>query len=72
MRDTTPLTTVDCIFLKVCSVRWVLDSREAMPLRRSPSSTSSGLMSCASQIHLNYEAMENQLRTAQDVLAVVQ
>jgi hypothetical protein len=47
----------------------VLDSREAMSSRRSLSSTSSGLMPHVSQIHLNYESMENQLRTKQDVLA---
>jgi hypothetical protein len=50
----------------------VLDSMEAMSLRRSSSSTSSGLTSRVSQIHLNYETMENQLRTMQDVLAVEQ
>jgi hypothetical protein len=50
----------------------MLDSREAMLLRRSSSSTSSGLMPRVSQIHLNYETMENQLRTMQDVLAAEQ
>jgi hypothetical protein len=48
----------------------VLDSREAVPSRRSSSSTSSGLMPHVSQIHLNYDVMENDLRTTKDVLAV--
>jgi hypothetical protein len=50
----------------------VLDSREAMPPRRSSSSTSSGLTPRVSQIHLNYEAMENKLKTMQDVLTAEQ
>jgi hypothetical protein len=50
----------------------VLDSREAMPSRRSSSSTSSGLTPHVSQIHLNYESMENQLRTTQVVLMMEQ
>jgi hypothetical protein len=50
----------------------VLDSREAMPPRGSLSSLSFGLTPHVSQIHLNYEAMENQLRTMQDMLAVEQ
>jgi hypothetical protein len=29
-------------------------------------------MACVSQIHLNYEAMKNQLRTIQDMLAAEQ
>jgi hypothetical protein len=40
-----------------------------MSLRRSSSSTSSGLTPRVSQIHLYYEAIENKLRTTQDVLA---
>jgi capsule polysaccharide export protein KpsE/RkpR len=48
----------------------VLDSREVIPPRGSLLSQSSGLMPRVSQIHLNYEAMKNQLRTMQDVLAV--
>jgi hypothetical protein len=43
-----------------------------MPLRRSSSSTSSGLTHYVSQIHLSYEAMENQLKTMQEVLVVEQ
>jgi hypothetical protein len=43
-----------------------------MPLRRSSSSTSSSLMPRVSQIHLNYESMQNELRSTQDVLAVLQ
>jgi hypothetical protein len=43
-----------------------------MPSRRSSSSTSSGLTPRVSHIHLNYDAMENQLRTMQDVLAAEQ
>jgi hypothetical protein len=39
---------------------------------RSSSSTSSGLTSHVSQIHLNYEVMENKLKTTQDVLATEQ
>jgi hypothetical protein len=50
----------------------VLDSREAMPPRQSSSSTSSGLIPYVSQIHLNYESMENQFRTTQKVLAAEQ
>jgi hypothetical protein len=50
----------------------VLDSREAMPWRRSSSSTSSSLTPRVSPIHLNYELMENQLRTTQEVLAAEQ
>jgi hypothetical protein len=50
----------------------VLDSREVMPSRRSSLSTSSGLMPHVFQINLNYEAMENDLRTTKDVLAVEQ
>jgi hypothetical protein len=66
------LTTVDCFCLKVSLFDGVLDSREAMPPRRSSSSTSSGLTPCVSQIHLNYESMENLLRTMQDVLGAEQ
>jgi hypothetical protein len=43
-----------------------------MLLRRRSLSTSSGLTPRVSQIHLNYESMENQLRTTQEVLAVEQ
>jgi hypothetical protein len=43
-----------------------------MPLRQSSSSTSSNLTPCVSQIHLNYESMENHLRTTQDVLVAEQ
>jgi hypothetical protein len=50
----------------------VVDSLEVMPLRGSSSSQSSGLTPRVSQIHLNYEAMENQFRTTQDMLAVEQ
>jgi hypothetical protein len=50
----------------------VVDSREAMPLRGSSSFQSSCLTPCVSKIHLNYEAMKNQLRTTQDVLTVEQ
>jgi hypothetical protein len=68
MRDMVHLTTVDCFCLKFALFDGVLDSREAMPPKRSSSSTSSGLTPCVSQIHLNYESMENLLRTMQDVL----
>jgi hypothetical protein len=50
----------------------VLDSREAMPLRQSSSSTSSGHMPRVSQIHLNCEVMENELRMLKDMLALEQ
>jgi hypothetical protein len=50
----------------------VLDSREAIPLRQSSLSTSFGLTPHVSQIHLNYEFMENQLRMTQEVLAAEQ
>jgi hypothetical protein len=59
MRDTIPLTTVDCFFLRFALFDGVMDSREAMPPRQSLSSTSSGLMPLVSQIHLNYETMKN-------------
>jgi hypothetical protein len=62
MRDMVPLTIVDCLFLKVCSVQWVLDSTEAMPLRWSSSSSSSGLTPRVSRMHLNYESMQDDLR----------
>jgi hypothetical protein len=50
----------------------VLDSREAMPLRQNSSSMSSGLTPHVSHIHLNYESMQNELRSMQDVLAAEQ
>jgi hypothetical protein len=50
----------------------VLDSGEAMSLRGSSSSYSSGITPRVSQIHLNYEVMENHLRTMQDVLVMEQ
>jgi hypothetical protein len=43
-----------------------------MPPRQSSLSTSSGLTPRVSQIHLNYKAIENQLRTMQEVLATEQ
>jgi hypothetical protein len=43
-----------------------------MPPRGSSSSQSSGITPCVSQIHLNYEAMKNQLRATQDVMMVEQ
>jgi hypothetical protein len=43
-----------------------------MPPRQSSSSMSSGLTPHVSQIHLNYEAMKNGLRTTKDVLTVEQ
>jgi hypothetical protein len=43
-----------------------------MPSKRSSSTTSSGLTPHVSQIHLNYEAMENDLKTMKDVLEVEQ
>jgi hypothetical protein len=72
MQDTIPLTTVDCLFLIFALFDGMLDSREAMPSRQSSSSTSFGLMPRVSQIHLNYESMENQLRTMQDEPTVEQ
>jgi hypothetical protein len=60
------------LFLRFALFVGVLDSREAMLPRWNLSSTSSGLMPHVPQIQLNYEVMENQLRTAQDVLAVEQ
>jgi hypothetical protein len=59
-------------FVRFALFDGVLDSREAVPPRQSSSSTSSGLTSRVSQIHLNYEAMENDLRTMKDVLAMEQ
>jgi hypothetical protein len=40
----------------------VLDSREAVPLRQSSSSMSSGLTPHVSQMHLNYESMQDDPR----------
>jgi hypothetical protein len=60
------------LFLKVCSVRWGAGLQEAIPPRGSSSSQPSGLTPRVSQIHLNYEAMKNQLRTTQDALAAEQ
>jgi hypothetical protein len=60
------------LFLRFALFDGVLGSREAMPLRRSSSSTSSGLTPCVSHINLNYESMENQLRTTLEMLAVKQ
>jgi hypothetical protein len=57
------------LFLRIALFDGMLDSREAMPPRRNSSSTSSGLMPHVSQIHLNYEAMENQLKTMQAMMA---
>jgi hypothetical protein len=70
MRDTIPLTTIDYFFGKFTLFDGVLDSREAVPPRQSSLSTSFGLTPHVSQIHLNYEAMENDLSTMKDVLAV--
>jgi hypothetical protein len=72
MRDTVPLTTVDCFFWRFALFDGVLHSREAMPPRWSSSSTSSGLTPHVSRIHLNYESMENWLRMMQKVLTVEQ
>jgi hypothetical protein len=72
MRDMIPLTIVDCFFLRFALLDGVLDSREAMPLRQNSSSTSSGLTPHVSHIHLNYESMQNELRSTQDVLAAEQ
>jgi hypothetical protein len=46
----------------------VLDSREAMPPRQSSSSSASGLTLCVSQMHLNYESMQDELRETQELL----
>jgi hypothetical protein len=43
-----------------------------MPPRGSSSSTSFGIMPRVSQKHLNYEVMENQLKTTQDLLVAEQ
>jgi hypothetical protein len=43
-----------------------------MPPRGSSSSQSSSITPRVSQIHLNYELIENQLRATQDVLTVEQ
>jgi hypothetical protein len=59
-------------FLRYAMFNRVVDSREAMPLRGSSSSQSTGLTPRVSQIHLNYEAMENQLSTMKDVLTAEQ
>jgi hypothetical protein len=70
-------TRYETLLLVYCFLRYalfhgVVESREAMPLRGSSSSQSSGITPRVSQIHLNYEAMENQLRATQDVLTAEQ
>jgi hypothetical protein len=72
MWDMVPPTTVDCFFWRYALFDGVLDSREVILPRGSLSSQSSGLTSHVSQIHLTYEAMENQLRKMQDMLAAEQ
>jgi hypothetical protein len=72
MWDTIPLTNVDCFFWRFALFDGVLDSREAMSPRQSSSSTSSSLTSRVSQIHLNYELMQNELRSMQDMLPMEQ
>jgi hypothetical protein len=44
----------------------VMDSREAMPPRQSSSSSSSGLMPRVSQVHINYESMQDELRETRE------
>jgi hypothetical protein len=46
----------------------VLDSREAMLLRRSVLSSSSGLTPRVSQMHLNYESIQDELRETRESL----
>jgi hypothetical protein len=60
------------VFFRFALFDGVLDFREAIPSRRSSSPTSSGLTLRVSQIHLNYESMQNELRSTQDVLAAEQ
>jgi hypothetical protein len=72
IRDTVSLTTIDYFFGMFALFDGVLDSKEVMPPRRSSSSMSSGLMPRVFQINLNYEVIENDLRTTKDVLAVEQ
>jgi hypothetical protein len=72
MWDTVPLTTIDYFFWRFALFDGVLDSKEAMPPRQSSSSTSSSLTPRVPQIYLNYESMQNELRSTQDVLAVEQ
>jgi hypothetical protein len=48
----------------------VVDLREAMPLMGSSSQSSSGLMPCVSQIHLDYSRVQEELRAMQDELEV--
>jgi hypothetical protein len=62
MRDTIHLTIVDCFFCRFALFDGMQDFREAMPPRRNSLSTSSGPTPCVSQIHLNYESMQNELR----------
>jgi hypothetical protein len=62
---------VDC-FLRFALFDGVLDSKVVMQSGRISLSPSSGLTSHVSQIHLNYESMENQLRMMQEVLAAEQ
>jgi hypothetical protein len=66
------LTTVDCFFGMYDLFDGVVDFREAMSPRGSSSSQSPSITPRVSQKHLNYEAMENQLRMTQDVLTAEQ
>jgi hypothetical protein len=50
----------------------VVDTSEAMPPRGISLSQSSDLTPHVFQIHLNYKAMQNQLRIMQDMLTVEQ
>jgi hypothetical protein len=68
MQDMVPLTITDCLFLTFTLFDGVLESRGAMPPRRSSSSSSSGLMPRVSQMHLNYESMQNELRETRELV----
>jgi hypothetical protein len=59
-------------FLRYALFNGVVDSREALSPRGSSSSQSSNIMPHVSQINLNYEVMENQLKAMQGTLTVEQ
>jgi hypothetical protein len=68
MQDTVPLTTVDCLFWRFALFDGVLDSREAMPPRWSSSSMSSALTPRVSQMNLNYQSMQDELREMRELV----
>jgi hypothetical protein len=57
-----PLTIVDCLFLRFALFDGVMYSRVAMLPKQSSASSSTGPTPRVSQMHLNYESMQDELR----------